>query len=666
MTTRPFDLVTEFTPTGDQPQAIDALVRGLDAGLPHQVLLGVTGSGKTFTMANVIARTGRPTLVLAHNKTLAAQLYSEFKGLFPHNAVAYFVSYYDYYQPEAYLPATDTFIEKDSRINDEIDRMRHTATRSLLEREDVVIVSSVSCIYGLGSARAYYDQQVLIQVGDQLDRDEVMARLVSIQYTRNDYDFHRGTFRVRGDVLEVFPVHSDDRAVRVEFFGDEVESVTEIDPLRGKKLQRLQRFAIYPSSHYVVEAARLKNTISEIRNELGPHLKTLYADNRLLEAQRIEQRTLFDLEQLEQIGHCAGIENYSRYLTGRAAGEPPPCLLDYFPDNWLLFVDESHATLPQVRGMYRGDRSRKTTLVEYGFRLPSALDNRPLRFDEFQDIQNQVIYVSATPGDLEIDLAQGVVVEQIIRPTGLLEPTVEVRPATEQVDDLLAEVKTTVDAGLRVLVTTLTKRMAEDLTEYYRDLGVEIRYLHSEIDTIERTAILRDLRLGVFDVLVGINLLREGLDLPEVGLVAILDADKEGFLRDQRSLTQTIGRASRNVAGRVILYADRRTISMARAIDETARRRVLQEAHNEAHGIIPRTVTKPITDLETEARRRKETKAAPEGAHMRDFADASALARRIEEVRSEMLSHARDLEFEAAAERRDVLLSLQKLQIGVG
>jgi len=666
MTENPFKLVTEFTPKGDQPKAIDALVRGLDAGLPHQVLLGVTGSGKTFSMANVIARTGRPSLVLAPNKTLAAQLYGELKGLFPHNAVAYFVSYYDYYQPEAYVPSTDTFIEKDARINDEIDRMRHAATRSLLEREDVIIVSSVSCIYGLGSARAYYDQQVMIGVGDEVDRDDVMARLVNIQYVRNDYDFHRGTFRVRGDVLEVFPVHSEDRAVRFEFFGDEVESITEIDPLRGKKLQRLNHYAIYPSSHYVVEAARLKNAISAIRNELGKHLKALYAEQRLLEAQRIEQRTLFDLEQLEQLGHCSGIENYSRYLTGRESGEPPPCLLDYFPDNWLLIVDESHVTLPQVRGMYRGDRSRKTNLVEYGFRLPSALDNRPLRFDEFQAIQNQVGYVSATPGDYEIDLAQGVVVEQIIRPTGLTDPEIEVRPATEQVDDLLAEVKLTVEAGHRVLVTTLTKRMAEDLTEYYRDIGVQVRYLHSDVDTIERTAILRDLRLGVFDVLVGINLLREGLDLPEVGLVAILDADKEGFLRDKRSLTQTIGRAARNVAGRVLLYGDRITISMEGAIEETNRRREIQERYNELHGIVPQTVTKTITDLEEHSARNQSKDAGAHRPNLDVFESAKSLANRIEDVRAEMLKHAKALEFEAAAELRDELLALEKLQIEVG
>ncbi|MCA9537332.1 MAG: excinuclease ABC subunit UvrB [Myxococcales bacterium] len=660
------ELVTEHTPQGDQPAAIEALVAGLDSGTPHQVLLGVTGSGKTFTMANIIERTQRPTLVLAHNKTLAAQLYGEFKGLFPHNAVEYFVSYYDYYQPEAYVPSTDTFIEKDSRINEEIDRMRHSATRSLLERRDVIIVSSVSCIYGLGSAEAYYGQLVQVEVGERIDRDELLARLVDIQYVRNDYDFHRGTFRVRGDVVEVFPVHEDAQAYRIELFGDEVEAITAIDPLRGRKLEALDKIAVYPGSHYVVGPKRMHEALDEIRVELRERLQFLHAEGRLLEAQRLEQRTMFDLEQLEQLGRCAGVENYSRYLTGRAPGEPPPCLLDYFPKDWLLFVDESHATLPQVGGMYKGDRSRKTTLVEYGFRLPSALDNRPLKFEEFEAIANQVVYVSATPSRYELDHSMGVVVEQIIRPTGLMDPVVEVRPALTQVDDLLGEVKSVIERGFRVLVTTLTKRMAEDLTEYYRDLGIEVRYLHADIDTIERTAILRDLRLGVFDVLVGINLLREGLDLPEVGLVAILDADKEGFLRNQTSLIQTIGRAARNAEGRVILYADRLTDSMRIALDETNRRRALQAAYNEAHGIVPRTVVKPITDLEQAAQAFGAATEAEKGPTLAQIADAHALQARIVEVRAEMLAAAGALEFERAADLRDELLALEKMQLAVG
>ena len=661
---KPFELVSNFKPSGDQPKAIDALVAGLGEGAAHQCLLGVTGSGKTFTIANVVERTQRPTLVLAHNKTLAAQLYGEFKELFPNNAVEYFVSYYDYYQPEAYVPASDTYIEKDSSVNDEIDRMRHSATRSLLERRDVLIVASVSCIYGLGSAEAYYDQLVALSEGQKVDRDKVMAKLVDIQYARNDMDFHRGTFRVRGDTLEVFPIHEDNYAIRIEFFGDEVESISQIDPLRGRAIGHLAKVAIYPGSHYVVGSRRMTDAVDEIRTELRETLQGLHAKGLLLEAQRLEQRTMFDLEQLEEIGYCAGIENYSRYLTGRTPGEPPPCLLDYFADDWLLVVDESHVSLPQVSGMYRGDRSRKTTLVEYGFRMPSALDNRPLKFEEFEKIQNQVVFVSATPGDYELDRTQGIVVEQIIRPTGLIDPEVEVRPAGTQVDDLLGEVRAVVDDGMRVLVTTLTKRMAEDLTDYYRDLGVQVRYLHAEVDTIERTAILRDLRLGVFDVLVGINLLREGLDLPEVGLVAVLDADKEGFLRNQTSLIQTIGRAARNAKGRVILYADKMTRSMRRALDETERRRTIQREYNEVHGITPQTVVKAITDLEKAITALAEATDQP-GRLIEAVGDRKALEARIAAVRAQMLKYAEALEFEKAATLRDELKELERVHLAL-
>lgn len=664
-----FQLVTDHVPQGDQPAAIEQLVDGLDRGDRHQVLLGVTGSGKTFTMANVVVRTQRPTLVLAPNKTLAAQLYGEFKQLFPHNAVEYFVSYYDYYQPEAYVASSDTYIEKDATINEEIDRMRHAATRSLLERRDVLIVASVSCIYGLGSTEAYYGQLVSLEEGQRVDRDEVMARLVDIQYSRNDYDFHRGTFRVRGDVLEVFPVHEEARAVRIEFFGDEVEAISEIDPLRGKKLEALDKVAIYPGSHYVVGPKKIDEALANIRNELKTRLRQLHDEQRLLEAQRLEQRTLYDLEQLEQLGYCNGIENYSRYLTGRGEGEPPPCLLDYFPKDWLLVVDESHVSLPQVGGMFRGDRARKQNLVEFGFRLPSALDNRPLTFEEFEGIQNQVIYVSATPRDYELEKAMGVVVEQIIRPTGLVDPEVEVRPASTQVDDLLGEVNATVDKGMRVLVTTLTKRMAEDLTDYFSDLGVKVRYLHADIDTIERTAILRDLRLGTFDVLVGINLLREGLDLPEVGLVGILDADKEGFLRNQTSLIQTIGRAARNSEGRVILYADRMTDSMKAAIEETDRRRTLQLEYNAEHGITPRTVTKAITDLEQAAKAlvgEDADDAARPTPKLDDFDDVATLERQIAAVRKRMLAAADALDFEQAGQLRDELHALERIHLALG
>ncbi len=592
---RKFVLKTQFQPTGDQPQAIEALTRGVAKDKrAFQTLLGVTGSGKTFTMANVIANTGKPTLILCHNKTLAAQLFSEFREFFPENAVEYFVSYYDYYQPEAYIPSTDTYIEKDSQINDEIDKLRHSATRSLLERNDVIIVSSVSCIYGLGSPEAYEGLLLYLEVGRELKRQDMLKKLVEIQYKRNDVDFHRGTFRVRGDVVEIFPAYEEERAIRVEFFGDEIESISEVDPLRGIRLQKLPRVTLYPGSHYVTTLDNRKRAIETVRTELRERLQELQQLGKLVESQRLSQRTLFDLEMIEELGFCQGIENYSRHLTGRSPGDPPPTLLEYFPKDWLLIVDESHVTIPQIGGMYRGDRARKMNLVEHGFRLPSALDNRPLNFEEFEKSLHQTIYVSATPGEFELERSQGEVVEQVIRPTGLLDPIVEVRPATSQVDDLLGEIRKRVERGDRVLVTTLTKKLAEELTKYYTSVGIRVKYLHSDIETLERIEILRDLRLGTFDVLVGINLLREGLDLPEVSLVAILDADKEGFLRSQRSLIQTIGRAARNADGFVILYADRVTESMRVAMDETQRRRKIQEEYNQAHGITPQTIRKAI------------------------------------------------------------------------
>src|ERR1700689_1501592 len=585
-----FRLTTGFQPKGDQPRAIEQLMQALDAKDKHQVLLGITGSGKTFTIANVIQRSGKPTLILAPNKTLAAQLYGEMRELFPENAVEYFVSYYDYYQPEAYIPSTDTFIDKDAIINDQIDRMRHSATVALLSRRDVIIVASVSCIYGIGSAESYHGLVIQLAVGEELRRDALLRRLVDIQYERNDIDFHRGSFRVRGDVVEIFPTYEQETAIRVEFFGDDIESIKEVDPLRGRVKETLDRYAIYPGSHYVTPQTQMRRAIESIREELRERLDFYDKEGRFLEKQRLEQRTQYDLEMMEQMGFCSGIENYSRHLSGRKPGEAPPTLVDYFPQDFLIVVDESHQTVPQLQAMYRGDRARKETLVDYGFRLPSALDNRPLKFEEFEDHVRQAIYVSATPGEYELAKAQGVVVEQLIRPTGLMDPEVEVRPVSGQVDDLLGEIKDRCTKNERVLVTTLTKRMAEDLTDYYRELGVRIRYLHSDIDTLERIDILRDLRLGEFDVLVGINLLREGLDLPEVSLVAIFDADKEGFLRRPRSLIQTIGRAARHFNGRAILYADKMTDSMKRAIEETDRRRTKQDAHNKKHGITPQGV----------------------------------------------------------------------------
>ena len=591
---RQFQLVSEFKPQGDQPQAIEKLVQGIETSKRDQVLLGVTGSGKTFTMANVIARINKPTLVIAPNKTLAAQLYNEFRELFPDNAVRYFVSYYDYYQPEAYVPSTDTYIEKDASINDEIDKLRHSATKALLERSDTLIVASVSCIYGLGSPEAYFDMMVYLEEGSRIQRDQMLRKLVDIQYQRSDFDFHRGTFRVRGDIVEIFPAYEDSSALRIEFFDEQIETIHEIDPIRGKVQRRVDKACIYPASHYVTGEDRMKQATRDIRLELKGRLEELRAEHKLLEAQRLEQRTLYDLELLEEMGFCPGIENYSRHLTGRKSGEPPPTLLSYFPNQFLLFIDESHVTVPQIGGMYRGDRSRKETLVEYGFRLPSALDNRPLNFSEFEACLDQAVYVSATPARYELDKSRGAIVEQLIRPTGLMDPEVIVRPARNQVDDLLEEIRKRAERKERVLVTTLTKRMAEDLTDYYQDLNVKVRYLHSDIETLERVEIIRQLRMGVFDVLVGINLLREGLDLPEVSLVAILDADKEGFLRSDRSLIQTIGRAARNVYGTVILYADSITDSMKLAMDETNRRRSLQAAFNKKHGITPQTVIKSI------------------------------------------------------------------------
>ncbi|MDQ6979527.1 MAG: excinuclease ABC subunit UvrB, partial [Mariprofundaceae bacterium] len=625
----------------------------------HQVLLGVTGSGKTYSMACVIERTQKPTLIMAHNKTLAAQLYSEFKQFFPNNAVEYFVSYYDYYQPEAYVPASDTYIEKDSAVNEHIDRMRHAATRSLLEREDVIIVASVSCIYGLGSPEAYADMLLYIEIGRTLDQRQAINKLVELQYERNSTDFHRGTFRVRGDVLEVFPAHAHDFAVRIEFFGDDVDGLCRFDPLTGKRLETLHKYTIFPKSHFVTPREQLLQAMENIKTELAERLADLYANNHLVEAQRLEQRTLFDLEMMQEIGFCTGVENYSRHLTGRNPGDAPPTLLDYLPNNALVILDESHATVPQIGAMFKGDRARKQTLVDFGFRLPSALDNRPLKFDEFEAIVPQTLYVSATPGNYELERTGGEFIEQVIRPTGLIDPMIEVRPATSQVDDFINEAPAVIAAGFRVLATCLTKRMAEDLTSYLNDVGMKVRYLHSDIKTIERVEILRDLRLGTFDVLVGINLLREGLDLPEVALVCIFDADKEGFLRSQRSLIQTIGRAARNVEGRVIMYADRITHSMEVAMEETERRRLIQETYNEQHGITPQTICKEIPDL-LRAIYDMDYGAVPYVDEAEPALSGEAATVKCRELERLMTEAAADLRFEDAARYRDELQALQK------
>lgn len=663
----PFVLETAYTPMGDQPGAVSALTDNILAGVPSQVLLGVTGSGKTFTMANVIARCNRPSLVLAPNKTLAAQLYSEFRELFPRNAVEYFVSYYDYYQPEAYVPASDTYIEKDSSINDNIDKLRHAATHALLTRRDVIIVASVSCIYGLGSPEYYAKMVIPVETGQHFPMDALISRLVEVHYERNDYDFHRGTFRVRGDALEIIPAYHHERALRLEFFGDDIEAIREIDPLTGEVLAEVGKTVLYPASHFVSAQDNLKRAAADIRDELAARLTWFKENGKLVEAQRLEQRTQLDLEMIEELGYCNGIENYTRHLDGRQTGQPPSCLLNYFPRDFVLFVDESHITIPQVGGMYKGDRSRKQTLVDYGFRLPSALDNRPLQFAEFTALLNQVVYVSATPGRYELDQAQGIVAEQIIRPTGLVDPEVEVRPTRGQMEDLLSECRARITRGERVLVTTLTKRMAEDLTEYCCNMGVRARYLHSDIETLERIQIIRALRLGEFDVLVGINLLREGLDIPEVSLVCILDADKEGFLRSMGSLIQTFGRAARNEQGRVILYADAMTASMKAAMDETARRRAKQTAYNEERGITPRSTRKslesPLDTLYVEDAaahgrgrgRGKEKSRDPEAMPL-TAEDTAALVARLEK---EMRQAARDLEFEQAAQLRDRIRALR-------
>jgi len=651
---------SEFRPQGDQPRAISELAEGIQSGQRHQTLLGITGSGKTATMSWVIERIQRPTLVMAPNKTLAAQLYGEFKKLFPSNAVEYFVSYYDYYQPEAYLPTTDTFIEKDASINDEIDKLRHSATRSVLTRRDVIVVASVSCIYGLGSPESYGEMHAFLEAGMAQSRDDFLRKLVDMLYTRNDYDFHRGTFRVRGDVVEVFPAYEDERALRIEFFGDEIEGITEIDPLRGRVLARPRRALIYPSSHYVSTQDRICKAVEGIRAELEERIAWFRKEGKLLEAQRIEQRTMYDVEMLSEMGFCHGVENYSRWLDGRSAGETPYTLLNYFPEDFVCFVDESHVTVPQIGGMYRGDRRRKETLVDFGFRLPSALDNRPLQFDEWRSRVGQVVYVSATPGPFELEQSSGVVVEQIIRPTGLLDPAVEIRPAANQVEDLLEEIRQRVEIGDRVLVTTLTKRMSEELTQYYEELGIRVRYLHADIPTIERTEILRELRQGVFDVLVGINLLREGLNLPEVSLVAILDADKEGFLRSARSLIQTIGRAARNVRGRVFLYADTETNSIREAVEETNRRRELQARYNHEHGITPESVVSNIASL-------RDSLYDADYVTVSVAADAELspeqLVARVEELRLEMQAAAKELDFERAAELRDEIRSLEQREL---
>jgi excinuclease ABC subunit B len=659
-----FTLVSDFELAGDQARAIGELVDGLERGDRHQVLLGVTGSGKTFTMAHTLARVNRPTLVMVHNKTLAAQLYQEFRRFFPHNAVEYFVSYYDYYQPEAYVPATDSYIEKEATINEEIDRMRLSATRSLFERRDVIIVASVSCIYGLGSPEAYYGMLLPLEKGQRIAREEVLRKLVEIQYERNDHDFGRGTFRVRGDIIEVYPSY-EETGLRIELFGDEVDELASFDPLTGKTFRRHDKIAVYPKSHFVAPRERTKRAVETIKEELVWRRGVLESEGRLLEAQRLHQRTMFDLEMMREIGYCHGIENYARHLTGRAPGEPPPTLLDYLPKDALVIVDESHQTVPQVRGMYHGDRSRKEVLVAYGFRLPSALDNRPLNFQEWEERVGQVVFVSATPGPYELSKSQGVVVEQIIRPTGLIDPPIDVRPVKGQVDDLLQEIRGRAARGERVLVTTLTKRMSEDLTQYYQELGVRVRYLHSDIETLERIQILRDLRRGVFDVLVGINLLREGLDLPEVSLVAILDADKEGFLRSAGSLIQTSGRAARNVNGQVIMYADKVTDSMRTAISETGRRRTLQEAYNTEHGITPQSIVKAIDDVMSSVYERDYMTPAVAHDPTEQFRTQAELDAYIASLQGEMKTAATNLDFEKAASLRDDIKRLRNPELGL-
>ncbi|MFH1626327.1 MAG: excinuclease ABC subunit UvrB [Pseudomonadota bacterium] len=660
-----FKLVTDFLPRGDQPQAIEKLSNGVAAGDKHLVLFGVTGSGKTFTMANVIKNVQKPTLVIAHNKTLAAQLFSEFKGLFPENAVEYFVSYYDYYQPEAYIPQSDTYIEKDASINEKIDKMRHSATRSLQERNDVIIVASVSCIYGLGSPETYHGMLLSLEEGSEIPRDEILSKLVEIQYERNDFDFHRGTFRVKGDVVEIFPAYEEDIAIRIQLFGDLVEAIFEIDPLLGKKIRKLHKTTVYPGSHYVTPKDTLERAIEAIKEELKEQILFFRSKNKLLEAQRIEERTNFAVEMMEQIGYCTGIENYSRHLDSRKPGEPPFTLVGYFPNDFLIFVDESHATIPQLNGMYRGDRSRKETLVEYGFRLPSALDNRPLSFREFEQRTNQVIYVSATPGDYELKKAKGKIVEQIIRPTGLTDPAITVKPAEGQVDDLLHEIKKRYERNEKVLVTTLTKRMAEDLTEYYNELGVRVRYLHSDIDTLERVKIISSLRMNEFDVLIGINLLREGLDIPEVSLVAILDADKEGFLRSERSLIQMCGRAARNIFGEVIMYSDTITRSIETTIRETGRRREIQAEFNKKNNITPESIKKSISTILTSIYEADYYTVAAVEDTEEEYIPQAKIQRLVKRLKKEMKKAANKLDFERAAEFRDRIEKLQKMELGL-